>query len=317
MKILITGIAGFIGSHTAERLVNMGCEVVGIDNFSDYYNPEIKRNTAKKLTQLGVKIIEADLIDDAAYPLFPKDFDYIFHFAAQPGIADTSTFDSYLLNNFIATQKLLQFVKQLTDIKLFVNIATSSIYGREACFSEDVVPKPTSYYGVTKLAAEQLAMMFSREAVFKVCSLRLYSVYGPRERPDKMYPKLIYSALNNTVFNLYQGSDKHLRSFTYIEDIVDGVVSVIGKETVLNGEIINLGTDVESTTQEGINTVEELTGKPIRIQVVPKRSGDQLRTCAIIDKAKRLLDYQPNTSLKEGLKKHIDWYLKMHHEQTP
>lgn len=314
MKILITGAAGFIGSHTAERLVNLGHEVVGLDNFSDYYLPEIKRNTAKSLSQTGVTIVEADLTEDNTYQKLPRDFDYIFHFAAQPGIAATSTFESYFLNNFIATQKLLQFTKQLTDIKLFVNIATSSIYGREAYFSEEKEPMPTSYYGVTKMAAEQLALMHSREDIFKVCSLRLYSVYGPRERPDKLYPKLIDSAFNNTPFTLFEGSEKHLRSFTFVEDIVDGIVSVVGKDALLDGEIINLGTEVESTTQEGINTVEELTGKKLVIQVVPKRSGDQLRTCAVINKAKRLLQYQPKTSLKEGLKKHIDWYLKVHNE---
>jgi len=310
MKILITGIAGFIGSHTAERLRNMGHQIVGIDNFSDYYLPEIKRKTADALFRKGIKIIEADLREDKVYNTLSVDFDYIFHFAAQPGIAQSSTFESYFSNNFLATKRILDFATKIKSLKLFVNIATSSIYGKEACFEEDKVPQPASYYGITKMAAEQLALMHSRENHFKACSLRLYSVYGPRERPDKLYPKLIDSAFNNTHFTLFEGSEKHLRSFTFIDDIVDGIVSVIEKEEYLDGEIINLGTETEHTTQEGIETVEKLTGKKISIIVIPKRSGDQLRTKAVITKAQKLLNYYPKATLEEGLKKHIEWYLK-------
>ena len=310
MKILITGIAGFIGSHTAERLINRGHEIIGIDNFSDYYQPEIKRKTADTLFHKGIKIIEEDLREDKVYHTLPKDFDYIFHFAAQPGIASSSTFESYFSNNFLVSKKMLDFAQKNKSLKLFVNIATSSIYGKEACFEEDKEPQPTSYYGITKMAAEQLALMYSREAYFNTCSLRLYSVYGPRERPDKLYPKLIDSVFNNTPFTLFEGSEKHLRSFTFIDDIVDGIISVIGKEESLNGEIINLGSEIEHTTQEGIQTVEKLTGKKINITIIPKRSGDQLRTKAIITKAQKLLNYFPKTTLENGLKKHIDWYLK-------
>ncbi|MEP2934914.1 MAG: NAD-dependent epimerase/dehydratase family protein [Gilvibacter sp.] len=307
MKILVTGAAGFIGSHTAERLHAMGHEVIGVDNFSDYYDVALKEANAQELKNAGIQVLELDLREPIAYEALPKDIDYIFHFAAQPGIATTSTFHEYLTNNVIATQQLLYFARTCDDFRQFVNIATSSIYGLEATFNEDHVPKPASHYGVTKLAAEQLVLAYTRANLMQGCSLRLYSVYGPRERPDKLYTKLIECGLNDTSFPLFEGSDTHLRSFTYVQDIVDGIVSVIGKEAVVNGEIINLGTEVESTTAQGIATVEEILGKKIQLEIKPKRPGDQSRTCAVIDKARRLLDYNPQTTLKEGLEAQVAW----------
>lgn len=160
------------------------------------------------------------------------------------------------------------------------------------------------------MAAEQLVLFLSREKKLKACSLRLYSVYGPRERPDKLYPKLIESAFTQKPFTLFEGSENHLRSFTFIEDIVDGIVTVIGKEELVNNQIINLGTDKEYTTQEGIDLVEKITNKKINRISVPKRDGEQLRTQAVIDKAKLMLDYNPSTTLEQGLQKYVDWYLQ-------
>jgi len=308
MKILVTGAVGFIGSHTAERLVDLGHEVIGVDNFSPYYSLELKQLNEKELIAKGVKILKSDLGQDNLSSILPNDINYIFHYAAQPGISSSSSFEDYLENNVIATKRLIDYALQLQDLKLFVNIGTSSVYGLEATFSEDVVPKPASYYGVTKLAAEQLVLQKSREKLMKACSLRLYSVIGPRERPEKMYTKLIELGLKDEAFPLFEGSDKHLRSFTYVGDIVDGVVSVIGREDVVNGEIINLGTEVEHTTQYGIEAVEKVLGKKIKINVIPKRAGDQLRTKANIDKARKLLNYNPQTTLLEAVEKQVEWF---------
>ena len=293
MNILVTGAAGFIGSHTAERLQSLGHNVIGVDNFSDYYDVALKKINAKAIEDKGVKVLTLDLRTSNLIEELPNNIDYIFHFSAQPGISSASTFEDYFSNNIIATKNLIDYAQQLSSFKLFVNIGTSSVYGLEATFPEDVAPKPASYYGVTKLAAEQLVLQKSREKQMKSCSLRLYSVIGPRERPEKMYTKLIDLGLKGESFPLFEGSDKHLRSFTYVGDIVDGVVSVLGKEAIVDGEIINLGTEVEHTTQEGIEAVEEVLGKSIKINVIPKRAGDQLRTKANIDKAKRLLGYNP------------------------
>ncbi|GAA0747669.1 MULTISPECIES: NAD-dependent epimerase/dehydratase family protein [Gaetbulibacter] len=308
MKILVTGAVGFIGSHTAERLKALGHDVLGIDNFNDYYSLELKQLNADALTQKGISILKKDLRDSDLAEVLPKDIDYIFHYAAQPGISSTSTFEDYFSNNIIATKNLMDYALQCSNLKLFVNIGTSSIYGLEATFPESIAPKPASHYGVTKLAAEQLVLQKSREKQLKSCSLRLYSVIGPRERPEKMYTKLIDLGLKDEAFPLYEGSDKHLRSFTYVGDIVDGVVSVIGNEDKVNGEIINLGTEVEHTTQEGIEAVEAVLGKSIKINVIPKRPGDQLRTKANIDKARKLLNYNPQTTLLEAVKAQVEWF---------
>lgn len=308
MKVLVTGAVGFIGSHTAERLCSMGYEVIGVDNFSPYYSEELKRLNEDALLQKGINVLKVDLRSDNLSEILPNDVNYIFHFAAQPGISASSTFEDYFTNNILATKNLIDYALSLSKLKLFVNIGTSSIYGLEATYPEDKAPKPASHYGVTKLAAEQLALQKSREKQFKGCSLRLYSVFGPRERPEKMYTKLIACGYNNDAFPLYEGSAKHLRSFTYVDDIVDGVVSVLGKEDVVDGEIINLGTEIEHTTQEGIDAVEKVMNMKIKINHVQARAGDQLRTKANIDKARALLNYNPETTLLEGVKKQVAWY---------
>lgn len=308
MKILITGAAGFIGSHTCERLANMGHEVVGVDNFSSYYDVYLKQLNAKALQEVGVEVTNVDLRKDDLSAHITEDIDYIFHFAAQPGIAVKSTFEDYFTNNFVGTQRILDVIETLDTPPFFVNIATSSIYGLEATFPETEAPKPASWYGVTKLAAEQLVLAYVRRGYVKGTSLRLYSVYGPRERPDKLYTRLIDCGINNKPFTLFKGSEAHLRSFTYVQDIVDGVVSVLGKETICNGEIFNLGTETENTTQKGIKTVEDILQATIQIVNKPARPGDQSRTKANIDKARKLLGYDPQTTLEAGLKAQVKWF---------
>ena len=308
MKILVTGAVGFIGSHTAERLKHLGHDVVGLDNFSPYYSESLKKMNERDLMKIGVEVLKKDLRDENLIEFLPNDIDYIFHFAAQPGISSSSSFEDYFSNNIIATKNLIDYALKLPDLKLFVNIGTSSIYGLEATFPEDMAPKPASHYGVTKLAAEQLVLQKSREKQMNACSLRLYSVFGPRERPEKMYTKLIACGFENEAFPLYEGSAKHLRSFTYVGDIVDGIVSVIGNEDLVNGEVINLGTEVEHTTQEGIDAVIEVMDMDIKIDHVAARAGDQWRTKANIDKAKKLLGYNPQTTLLEGVEKQVAWY---------
>ncbi len=308
MKILVTGAAGFIGSHCAERLLQMGHVVVGVDNFSDYYNINLKKKNAKALRAKGGQIITLDLRETVALKKLTTDFDYIFHFAAQPGLSKTATYEDYYSNNVVGTENLIRFAKLNPNLRLFVNISTSSVYGLQATFSETAEPKPASDYGITKLKAEQLVLENSNAKVFKACSLRLYSVIGPRERPEKMYTKLIDLGLKGESFPLFEGSDKHLRSFTYVGDIIDGVISVIGKEDIVANEIINLGTEAEYTTKQGIEAVEKAIGKTIKLEIKPKRTGDQLRTKANIDKARRLLDYNPKTTLIESVEKQVTWY---------
>jgi nucleoside-diphosphate-sugar epimerase len=158
MKVLITGAAGFIGSHAAERLQKEGYTVTGLDNFSDYYDVSLKELNAEALRKKGIEVIKMDLRKPEGFDSLSSNFDFIIHFAAQPGISSESTFEEYFSNNVIATQNLLEFAQKSKNLKHFFNISTSSVYGLEATFPETVAPKPASWYGVSKLAAEQLAL---------------------------------------------------------------------------------------------------------------------------------------------------------------
>lgn len=308
MNILVTGAAGFIGSHIAELLASAEHNVTAADNLSDYYSKELKLSNVEALKKKSIDFIEMDLRYANEYKQLPLNFDYIFHFAAQPGLSATASFNDYLSNNVTATFELVRFAKACKQLHLFVNISTSSVYGLNAGKDESSVPQPASYYGVTKLAAEQLVLSESRNKIFNACSLRLYSVYGPRERPDKLYTKLIHAALLDKPFTLIEGSLQHKRSFTYVGDIADGILKVMGKEDAVNNDIFNIGSDVQHTTAEGIKAVEDLTGKKISFKMLPPRSGDQLSTKAVIDKAKQVLNYTPKTSLAEGIHQQINWF---------
>lgn len=308
MRILVTGAAGFIASHLCEKLADFGHEVLGVDNFNDYYNPELKKLNADDLAKKGIKIFTVDLNADLS-KVFEKPYDYIYHLAAQPGISSDTSLEEYVNNNIYATQNLLDAVLNYnSNLKSFINISTSSVYGIEATVNEEVPPRPVSFYGSTKLAAEQLVLGLQRLGRLNACSIRLYSVYGPRERPEKLYTKLIENLFNNKPFPLFEGSVKHERSFTYVSDIVDGLAAIIGKENVVDGEIINLGTDEVNTTQEGITAVEQIMNKTLIIDNKPPRKGDQQRTAAVIDKAKKLLNYEPKVTLKKGLEEQVRWY---------
>ncbi len=307
MKILVTGAAGFIGSHLSEKLVKLGHEVVGMDNFSDYYSLTLKKLNAEQLKAYGVDIEHADLVTDKLEP-FVEGVDFVFHLAAQPGISASTPFTDYERNNIQATYQLLAATLPSSNLKGFINVATSSIYGADATHDETFEPKPTSFYGVTKLAAEQLVMAYARGKGFPVCSLRLFSVYGPRERPEKLYPKLIHCILSDKPFPLYEGSSEHLRSYSYVDDIVNGFVATLDNFEVCRGEILNIGTDTAITTGEGIAIVENILGKKALIDVKPKRPGDQLKTHTDIGKARKLIGYNPTVTPEVGLEREVVWY---------
>lgn len=311
MNIVVTGSAGALGSHMAEALTRAGHRVSGIDAFTDYYNVADKRRTAEELKAQGIVTHAVDLATDDLSSALPSSTEAIIHFAAQPGIAATVPFATYERNNVVATARLLEQATTLPNLSTFINIATSSIYGAQAMGDETGEPKPTSYYGVTKLAAEQLALTYARSGKLPVISTRLFSVYGERERPDKLFRKLIAAIYSGEPFTLYEGSREHKRSFTYVGDIVAGLMGVLEHSDVCRGEIINLGTDEVHTTGEAIDLVEQHIGKSANFVAAPKRPGDQLETRAMIDKARKLFNYTPTTSLSDGLKREIEWYRKM------
>jgi UDP-glucuronate 4-epimerase len=307
MNILVTGAAGFIGSHLAERLIDLGHTVLGLDCFTDYYARALKELNAKQIQEKGVEFLPLDLAEDDLGPAV-EDVEIVYHVAAQPGISTTTTFETYVRNNITATYRLLEAVKPSPSLRGFVNISTSSVYGADATGDETTEPKPTSYYGVTKLAGEQLALAYTREQGLPACSIRLFSVYGPRERPEKLYTKLIRCILKGKEFPLYEGSEHHLRSYTYVGDSIDGLVAVLDHLDECVGEIFNIGIDTAVTTGEALRTVEKVVGKPAKFVTVPKRAGDQLKTHANIEKARRVLGYNPTTLLEEGVEKAVEWY---------
>lgn len=307
MNILVTGAAGFIGSHLAERLVALGHSVRGLDCLTNNYARALKELNIREVTGKGVAFLPLDLAEDDL-SLAVRDVEVVYHLAAQPGISATDPLARYVRNNLTATHRLLEATKDSRSLRGLVHISTSSVYGAEATGDETSEPKPTSYYGVTKLAAEQLVLAYARDRGLPACSLRLFSVYGPRERPDKLYPILIRHMLEDRPFPLFEGSEHHLRSYTYVGDIVDGLVATLRDFDPCIGEIFNIGTDAAITTGEGIRIVEEVVGKPVKIVRKPRRAGDQLKTHANIEKARRILGYNPTTTPREGLEKAVEWY---------
>jgi nucleoside-diphosphate-sugar epimerase len=307
MNILVTGAAGFLGSHLAERLVEMGHSVSGLDCMLENYALSLKQLNVDQITSRGVVFMPLDLAEDDLQTAV-QDVDLVYHFAAQPGLSATASFADYVRNNITATHRLLEVAKRTSTLRGFINIATSSVYGSEATGDETSEPKPTSYYGVTKLAAEQLALAYHRDQGFPACSLRPFSVYGPRERPEKLYPQLIRCILEGAEFPLFEGSEDHVRSYTYVGDVIDGFVAVLENLERCIGEIFNIGTESTITTGEGIRIVEEIIGQSVKTVTEPRRPGDQLRTEADIGKARRMLGYDPSTTPREGLAIMVEWY---------
>ena len=309
MKVLVTGAAGFVGSHLCETLSADGHEVVGVDCFDEYYSARLKQRTAAELRETGVRMIPCDLATDELPRLIPETA-AVFHLAAQPGISAAVGMPVYVRNNIVATHALLETCSNWRQPPLFIYASTSSVYGKRATSPETAAPEPTSYYGVTKLAAEQLALAYCREGRLPVCAVRLYSVYGPRERPDKLFTKLITSLFMKQDFPLHEGSREHRRSFTYVGDAVAGLVSVFAQRSRSVGEIFNIGSDIERTTGDVIDTVERIVGRKARLRIVPPRPGDQLETRARIEKARELLGYAPRVALVDGLERQVAWCRK-------
>lgn len=313
MKILVTGAAGAIGSHIAEALCREGHEVIAVDSFTDYYDRGIKELNAAAVKAAGADFRNVDLATDDLSPIVDG-VDVIFHLAAQPGISAVTPFEKYLRNNVIATERLLAAAEK-RPLKGFINFGTSSIYGEYAKGDEKTAPKPTSNYGVTKLAAEQLVLSRHRDSGFPALSLRIFSVYGERERPEKLYHKLTKAILEDAEFPLHENAREMTRSYTYVGDIVDGCMLVLKNLDSCIGEIINLGSDATHTTGKGIDLIEEILGKKARFKIVPPRPGDQKETSADIAKAKRLFGYRPKVPLAEGLEREVKWYVEHIHSK--
>ena len=304
MKTLITGCAGFVGSHLTERLLKNGSEVIGIDCFSDYYDRELKeKNLAVSLKNDKFTFIEKDILEMDEYP----DVDYVYHMAAQAGVRDSwgDNFKGYTSNNIEVTWKLLEFYKEL-NIKKFVYSSSSSVYGdAELPMNEKSRLRPVSPYGVTKLAAENLCYLYWKNYKIPTISLRFFTVYGPRQRPDMAINKFFSSILTGNEIVVY-GDGEQKRDFTFVDDAVNAIL--ITAESRVVGDVFNVGGGSTISVNRLITEIEEITGKKARVTYIEKQKGDIKNTEANLEKIETVLRWKPTISIRTGLKKYMGWY---------
>jgi UDP-glucuronate 4-epimerase len=309
MKALVTGAAGFIGSSLVDALLADGVEVRGVDIFTSYYDARQKQgNLAVARDHDGFSLVEADLRTSELGPLLDG-VDVVFHQAAQPGVRSSwaSGFEEYVQQNVLATQRLLEAAK-LVDLDGFVYASSSSVYGQAARYPtvEADVPAPTSPYGVTKLAAEHLVSLYSRNFGLPGVSLRYFTVYGPRQRPDMALHRLIQAARLGRPFPLY-GDGSHIRDFTFVADVVRANV-LAGSHPVAPGSVFNVAGGGSTTMSDLIALVGEQVGTPVPLDVQPGQPGDVFQTGGNIAAIAAALGWQPQTSLADGVKAQIAWH---------
>jgi nucleoside-diphosphate-sugar epimerase len=304
MKCLVTGAAGFIGSHLCERLLRDGHAVVGLDAFIPYYPRPLKEaNLQSARGNAAFAFRAADLRTDPLDGLL-QGVEVVFHLAAMPGLAQSWTdFDLYESCNVTATQRLLEAVRRGPGVRRFVYASTSSVYGRYASGDETLPARPISPYGVTKLAAENLCRAFAEEQGLPLVVLRYFSVYGPRQRPDMGYHRFIQAALLGRPVVVY-GDGLQVRGNTYVADCVAATIAAV---EALPGEVYNVGGGETASVWDILHRLEKLAGASIQVRQEPARPGDQRYTLADTGKLRRHLGWQPCTTLEEGLRAQWDW----------
>jgi UDP-glucose 4-epimerase len=308
MLSVVTGVAGFIGSHLAERLIGEGHQVVGIDCFTDYYPRLIKESNLDNLLSLpGFSFIEGNLLD-LNLPDLLKGTHFIFHQAAQAGVRSSwgTEFEVYTTLNLVATQRLLEACKKLA-IEKFIFASSSSVYGdsKELPLREDSVLKPVSPYGVTKLAGEHLCMSYWKNYNIPTITLRYFTVYGPRQRPDMAFHKFMGALLQDKDIEIY-GDGLQTRDFTFISDAVEG--NLLAMKNTLVGEVFNIGGGSRVTVNDVLGTMKKITLKNPRIVYQDVQKGDVKHTLADTRKAINTLGYSPQVDLKTGLEKQWEWF---------
>jgi len=309
-KCLITGVAGFVGSHLCEQLLAKGHRVSGLDAYIPYYPRALKENNLHNAqTNSSFTFHEADLRTDRLEPLL-QDVDVVFHLAAMAGLRRSwSEFDGYMTCNIQATQRLLE-AAVAQKVKHFIQISTSSVYGRFATGNETSQLAPISPYGITKLASENLCWAYAANYDLPVTVLRLYSVYGPRQRPDMGYNIFIRAILDEQLITI-DGDGNDSRSNTFVTDCVEGIIAASEQREKSVGETFNIGGGEEVNVNQVLAALSQLIGKSPKTTYGPPRAGDQKRTVADFSKAQQLLGYNPNTSIQDGLRAQVDWQRNM------
>ena len=309
MRALVTGVAGFIGSTLADALLARGDHVVGVDCFTPYYDRAAKEaNLASARHADRFEVVEADLRTDAIEPLV-EGMDVVFHQAAQPGVrlSWSDGFGDYVGHNVLATQRLLEAVKATQSAKV-VYASSSSVYGNAPAYptTEDDLPRPHSPYGVTKLAAEHLCNLDAANWGVPTISLRYFTVYGPRQRPDMAFHRLLDAALSGGSFPLF-GDGSAVRDFTFVGDAVQANLAAADRDTV-PGTVVNVAGGSSIAMRELLVLAGEVVGAPVEVEQLPNQPGDVARTGGTIDRAQRLLGWEPITDLRAGLTAQADWH---------
>lgn len=309
MRCVVTGVAGFVGSHLAERLVAEGHHVTGVDVFTDYYPRAIKeRNLRNLLTSPQFNLIEGDLCTLNLDALL-ADTEWIFHEAAQAGVRDSwgLGFADYITCNIDATQRLLEAAKGAPFLQRFVYASSSSVYGDadELPVTERTPTRPVSPYGVTKLAAEHLCTLYWRNYQVPTVSLRYFTVYGPRHRPDMAFHKFGKALLLGEPITIY-GDSSQTRDFTFVSDVVEANVRAATAPAV-EGMVFNIAGGAHVSLRETIDLMRELSGCDTRIEYHPTARGDVRDTRASITLAQTCLGYAPQIPLRVGLQAEIDY----------
>lgn len=313
MKVVVTGAAGFIGSHLCEALVAAGHEVVGIDCFTDYYaRADKEANLSVALALPAFSFVEADLRSDSLEPLLDG-ADAVVNEAATPGLVlSWDDFDRYQSTNLSAVKRLIDACLEV-DVGHFVQASTSSVYGAEATGPEGSTTLPVSPYGVTKLAAEHLLRAHSETFGLPLTILRYFSIYGPRQRPDMAYRIFCERMLRGQPITVF-GDGAQSRSNTYVADCVAATIAALARPA--DGAIFNIGGGREITLIEAISILSGHLGVEPEIDYQEARRGDQRRTVADIERATRLLGWVPLVEPEEGLLEEVRWIQKRLHTRN-
>jgi UDP-glucose 4-epimerase len=307
-KVIVTGAAGFIGSHLCEHLLDKGYRVIGIDSLTDYYSPERKRGHLERaIGHEGFTLIEEDL-NDCDIETVLDGAGCVFHLAAQAGVRSSwgCEFDHYVSSNIMATQRLLEVLKGHGSVPL-VFASSSSVYGdtREIPMHEGQMLKPVSPYGATKLSAEHLCELYHINFGLRYIALRYFTVFGPRQRPDMAFSRFITASLGGEPVEVY-GDGTQTRDFTYVSDAVAATAQAMhydGRERVFN-----IGGGNRSSILDVLTTIGRLIGKEPEIRFCEPAKGDVLDTWADTDRARAELGFEPTVSLETGLEAEIEWY---------
>jgi UDP-glucuronate 4-epimerase len=310
---LITGVAGFIGSNLAEKLLQSGHRIIGIDNFDDFYSEDIKqKNLASIINDKNFIFYKIDIRHKEKLSSIQDKIDVIIHLAAKAGVLPSINYPhEYIDININGSHNILEFMKA-RNINKLVFASSSSVYGNNAKipFAEsDNVDHPISPYAFTKKTCELMNYTYHHLYKFDILNLRFFTVYGPRQRPDLAIHKFVKLIEEGKAVEMY-GDGSSARDYTYIDDIVNGIEKAIGHVLAEDHiyEIINIGNNNPVTVKSLISMIYDLMGKPENIRILPSQPGDVDITYSDINKAKAILNYRPETDIRSGLKKFIEWY---------